>query len=122
MCDFWIVHFSDLHIRQGREMNLGLEQRINAIAADWQTVTCDNFLPDLCVVTGDVGNWMFCREFHPSSKGHVSDYYWVEKLQMSSSQILGRCSINPHAARLKKRRKSYLDFTRRLQGCSYIRA
>ncbi len=38
------------------------------------------------VVTGDYGNWMFCREFHPSAKGHVSGGYWDEKLQMASEQ------------------------------------
>ena len=29
------------------------------------------------VVTGDYGNWIFCREFHPSSQGYVSDNYWI---------------------------------------------
>jgi len=38
------------------------------------------------VVTGDFGNWMFCREFLPSEKTGVSDMYWVEKLQLYSSQ------------------------------------
>jgi len=37
-------------------------------------------------VTGDVGNWIFCREFHPSAEGYVSDSYWCEKLTMTSSQ------------------------------------
>lgn len=39
-------------------------------------------------VTGDFGNWIFCREFHPSgntSEG-VSDGYWDEKLQILSQQ------------------------------------
>lgn len=38
------------------------------------------------VVTGDYGNWIFCREFHPSEKEYVSDGYWLEKLKISSSQ------------------------------------
>jgi hypothetical protein len=38
------------------------------------------------VVTGDYGNWVFCREFHPSDDGFVSDYYWCEKLSLSSEQ------------------------------------
>lgn len=38
------------------------------------------------VVTGDYGNWMFCREFHPSSDGRVSDYYWCEKIKIASTQ------------------------------------
>ena len=38
------------------------------------------------VVTGDYSNWLFCREFHPSKGGNVSDGYWCEKLEISSSQ------------------------------------
>lgn len=37
-------------------------------------------------VTGDFGNWIFCREFHPSSNGNVSGGYWDEKLEISSVQ------------------------------------
>lgn len=40
----------------------------------------------VCAVTGDFGNYIFCREFHPSAKGYVSDHYWLEKLQNSSDQ------------------------------------
>lgn len=40
----------------------------------------------IMAVTGDYGNWIFCREFHPDPKGHVSDGYWEEKLQISSTQ------------------------------------
>lgn len=38
-------------------------------------------------VTGDFGNWVFCREFHPSADSDgVSGGYWDEKLQISSFQ------------------------------------
>lgn len=37
-------------------------------------------------VTGDYGNWIFCREFHPSHDGYVSGYYWLEKLECYSAQ------------------------------------
>ena len=40
----------------------------------------------ICAVTGDYGNYIFCREFHPSADGYVSDHYWLEKLQNSSDQ------------------------------------
>ena len=40
----------------------------------------------IMAVTGDLGNWMFCREFHPSDEGGVSDGYWCEKLRISSTQ------------------------------------
>lgn len=39
-------------------------------------------------VTGDLGNWVFCREFHPSPSetNVVSAGYWDEKLEISSIQ------------------------------------
>jgi len=40
----------------------------------------------ILAVTGDVGNWVFCREFHPSAEGQVSDQYWCEKLKIASKQ------------------------------------
>lgn len=41
---------------------------------------------DIMAVTGDYGNWIFCREFHPSASGKVDERYWIEKLQVASSQ------------------------------------
>ena len=41
---------------------------------------------DILAVTGDYGNWIFCREFHPSAEGYVSDQYWIEKLRICSCQ------------------------------------
>ena len=38
------------------------------------------------LVIGDVGNWVFCREFAPSIGGFVSDDYWLEKLTINSVQ------------------------------------
>ncbi len=40
----------------------------------------------ILAVTGDYGNWIFCREFHPSASGSVSDSYWREKLHILSTQ------------------------------------
>jgi len=42
----------------------------------------------IMAVTGDYGNWIFCREFHPSADGDgfVSDGYWLEKLSIASTQ------------------------------------
>jgi len=40
----------------------------------------------IMAVTGDYGNWIFCREFHPIGDCCVSDSYWIEKLEISSSQ------------------------------------
>lgn len=40
------------------------------------------------VVTGDFGNWIFCRPFHPSSTTtEVSASYWMEKLEIHSCQV-----------------------------------
>lgn len=41
----------------------------------------------IMAVTGDWGNWIFCREFHPvAGSDNVSGGYWDEKLQISSEQ------------------------------------
>lgn len=40
----------------------------------------------ILAVTGDFGNWIFNREFHPSDDGYVSDSYWCEKLKIASTQ------------------------------------
>jgi hypothetical protein len=40
----------------------------------------------IMAVTGDYGNWMFCREFHPSADEYVSAGYWKEKLRTYSTQ------------------------------------
>ncbi|MCK5614187.1 hypothetical protein KAR91_70635 [Candidatus Pacearchaeota archaeon] len=37
-------------------------------------------------VTGDFGNWVFCRPFYPNEKEGVSDGYWLEKLHILSCQ------------------------------------
>lgn len=43
------------------------------------------------LVKGDFSYWVFCREFHPSAEGSVSDRYWIEKLKIASS-----CRLNPY--------------------------
>ena len=40
----------------------------------------------IMAVTGDYGNWIFCREFIPTPDGYVSDGYWEEKLSIASTQ------------------------------------
>jgi hypothetical protein len=41
------------------------------------------------LVVGDYGRWSFCREFHPSKEGSVSEMYWLEKLRTYSTQQPG---------------------------------
>lgn len=40
----------------------------------------------IMAVSGDFGNWIFCREFHPSPSGRVDGSYWDEKAHILSSQ------------------------------------
>lgn len=41
----------------------------------------------ILAVTGDYGNWIFTREYIPSSNGYVSDDYWEGKLRYASTQV-----------------------------------
>jgi len=38
----------------------------------------------ILTVDGDYGRYAFCREFHPSEEGGVSDHYWHEKLRIGN--------------------------------------
>jgi hypothetical protein len=44
---------------------------------------------EILSITGDFGNWIFCRPFVPGPKEYVSDGYWIEKLKILSSQVPG---------------------------------
>lgn len=41
-------------------------------------------------VDGDVGRYSFCREFHPSKDGGVSECYWLEKLRIGNDLVWDR--------------------------------
>lgn len=59
----------------------------------------------ILAVTGDYGNWIFCREFHPGPKGFVSDGYWREKLNISSCQEPEKYDSEKTAAEIRSRMK-----------------
>jgi hypothetical protein len=61
---------------------------IHVLKIPGTNMNCFRFIntQGILAVTGDYGNWIFCREFHPSKKERVSDGYWVEKLGISSEQ------------------------------------
>lgn len=40
----------------------------------------------ICAVTGDFGNWIFCRQFIPHWGQYCDPSYWDEKLQIASQQ------------------------------------
>ena len=46
----------------------------------------ENHTDETLTVTGDFGNYVFCRPFVPSKDGFVSGGYWLEKLKMYSEQ------------------------------------
>ena len=54
----------------------------NTVIDSIKYINCEGIMS----VTGDYGNWIFCREFHPNERGGVSDGYWIEKLKIASSQ------------------------------------
>jgi hypothetical protein len=57
----------------------------------------------IMAVTGDCNNWIFCREFHPSAKGYVSDSYWVEKLRIASTQKPSNFSLEETKKEIEER-------------------
>lgn len=67
---------------------------------------CDNIkyinTNGILAVTGDYGNWIFCREFHPSPKGYVESGYWHEKLSISSTQDAEEYDSDESERRLKE--------------------
>jgi hypothetical protein len=41
---------------------------------------------DVCTVSGDFSNWVFCRHFRPFEKGYQHPQYFREKLEYTSCQ------------------------------------
>lgn len=60
-------------------------------------------------VFGDFGNWVFCRPFHPSADGGVSDMYWNEKLKIGSSQDHARYDAEETEKELKEKINGELE-------------
>jgi hypothetical protein len=63
----------------------------------------------IMAVTGDFGNWIFCREFHPSANKdtRVSDGYWHEKLSIASTQEAEEFDGDATKAALKEKLEEY---------------
>ncbi len=60
-------------------------------------------------VTGDFGNWVFCRPFIPSEKGSVDDSYWLEKLQISSGQEFNKLDVKANQTQIEHLIKKDLE-------------
>ena len=83
-------------------------------------------------VTGDWGNWVFCREFHPSTgkDSGASGSYWDEKLRTSSEQESHKYDAEETFKLIKYFRKSFkyifgrimndeeLEWVNKLEYCS----
>lgn len=67
---------------EGKEIQIDHFQDGNSRVGYIQFINTDEIMS----VTGDFGNWIFCRPFVPSSEGYVSDIYWCEKLLIASHQ------------------------------------
>ncbi len=63
----------------------------------------------ILAVTGDYGNWIFCREFTPSPDGFVSDSYWCEKLKISSTQKISDYSPEETRKEIEEKLKNAAD-------------
>lgn len=78
------VDFSkhELHITETDNVTIYKLKKPDTITQMVTFINCEGIMS----VTGDYGNWVFCREFHPAHSGNVSDGYWIEKLRISSQQ------------------------------------
>ena len=64
----------------------------------------------IMAVTGDFGNWIFCREFHPSTEGGASAGYWDEKLEISSQQKAKKYDAEETVKRINEFEETFPDY------------
>lgn len=60
-------------------------------------------------VSGDFGRFSFCREFHPSKDGYVSDGYWLEKLKIGNDLVWDRYDSEETEKEIKELIKTGLE-------------
>lgn len=60
-------------------------------------------------IDGDYGRFSFCREFHPSKDGYVSDGYWLEKMRNSNCLIYDEYDSEATEKELKELIKTGLE-------------
>lgn len=61
-------------------------------------------------VTGDFGNWIFCREFHPLPNAKVSDSYWNEKLRTHSEQTYSKFDTKATLEEIQNYRQDHEEY------------
>ena len=76
----WSKH--ELTIRQEGSFTIHHLSIPNSITNNVKFINGEGVL----TVTGDFGNWVFCRPFVPSEEGGVSVPYWLEKMRNYSTQ------------------------------------
>ncbi|UDQ96838.1 hypothetical protein AAEX28_07205 [Lentisphaerota bacterium WC36G] len=62
-----------------------------------------------CTITGDLGNYIACREFIPTANNIISDYYFCEKLTTYSTQKVFEFDANSQIIELAKWEKELLE-------------
>jgi hypothetical protein len=60
-------------------------------------------------VTGDFGNWVFCREFHPRGTEYISRGYADEKLEINSVQKSSKFDTDRTVELIKQFEEEYLE-------------
>lgn len=61
-------------------------------------------------VTGDFGNWVFCREFRPTKDAKVSGSYWDEKLEIHSVQKSHKYSPDETQKEIERFKEEFEDY------------
>lgn len=76
-------------------------------------------------ISGDLGNWIFAREFHPVKGEKISRSYYDEKLQMKSTQKTEEYSEKKATEEIEYLKEEYsdndevLDFLEELEELVY---
>jgi hypothetical protein len=79
-----------------------------------ETINCMLTFINTCgvmTVTGDFGNWVFCREFHPSANNEsgVSGGYWDEKLEILSVQKASQYNAEETLKEIEQFKEDFSD-------------
>ncbi|MDD4970850.1 MAG: hypothetical protein PHT07_15590 [Paludibacter sp.] len=92
------VHTVDVYKHEDKEIQVDHFKIPDSMTNYIQFINTDRVL----TITGDFGNWVFCRPFVPSIDGYVSDGYWLEKLRILSSQVPGSYDGEATASEIQK--------------------
>ena len=104
----WSKHqFTEFKCPVDDKNNLFIYQ-LKIPTTDCEMVKFVNF-DGVCTVTGDYGNWVFNREFHPKAKNYQAFHYFKEKLESSSCQKVGVYDSEETLNDLLEELKNYCD-------------